>query len=411
MKKIYIIPTTDLLVYLSSSLFGITTAWWVSTIGGPDEIVSYGVFQALFLLVLTPSLAPFCEKMGRVLLIKISIVFLIIRSFICFCLSLNDFSFEILLFSCFLDSMALAIYMPISKSLIPDMVHHKQLESALSLQKRFQQIGSISGPGLAGMLLSFDRGHTVGYVAVALFTTAALLIQFYCKYEVKIGQSMSNEPWKDSLTKGFKVMAQIPLELCWNIRTFFLLGLLTPMLITLVPLYLKELELDSSWFGILELFYGVGAIAGTLTYKYFVRYVSRAYTSIIAMSLVGCFLILFAQTDLMEIKVTLFFLIGILFTTNQINGQSYRLLAIPKEMRVRFNAISFTNIRLAATCGISLAGYMLKVYSIETTYIVFGAIIFAVSFTTLIIPGYHEFMSLSKSKVDNFYRERFPHLF
>lgn len=180
---------------------------------------------------------------------------------------------------------------------------------------------------------------------------------------------------------------------------------------TLLPLYVHERGYSGFWFSLLQLALGMGAVVATFTYQQSTKYVKRPHISMLSLCITSLALIAFSMTHNKVVMVILLGLVGFMFTMNQLNGQTHRLLAIPRDMRIRFTAINFTNIRLATTIGIAVAGAMLDHMSVATLYVVFGILSLVCALTTVLIPGYYEFMSLTEDEVAGYYQRRFPNAF
>lgn len=417
MKRSHLIPTIDLLVYCAATIFAVATAWWISTEGGVSDLVLYSALQATFLLILTPCLAPFGEKLERTGLFRIAIIVLVVRAALCIGVSLcYGYQIGILVFACLLDSVAMALYMPLSKGVLPDLVIKKdELNLALSLQKRYQQIGSIVGPVIAGGLLTMTSGYLYAYCMVAMITLVAIAVLMAHSELMERIKNLTRpdqgDTWSRSLVASVQTLMAIPVEFGWNIRSFFLAALLMPLCVTLLPLYVHERGYSGFWFSMLQLAFSAGAVLATFTYQYTTKYVPRPYISMLSLSITGLALIAFSFTNHQVAMAALLCIVGCMFTINQLNGQTHRLLAMPRDMRIRFTAINFTNIRLATALGITCAGALLDHLSINTLYIMFGVLSVACAFTTVLIPGYYRFMSLTQDEVDGYYQRHFPGAF
>jgi MFS family permease len=163
-----------------------------------------------------------------------------------------------------------ALYYPASMSILPALVDRDRLSAANALTQGAEQISSILGPALAGILLALlGLGASFGATAV-LFLLATALFGAVARAAKSSGSQASDEPEEDNVQSGARIEFNEGLRYVWRdgvIRSLMLI-LLCTNLAMMGPLYvggavLAESRLGGAGaFGTLVGAAGVGALVG-----------------------------------------------------------------------------------------------------------------------------------------------------
>ena len=163
-----------------------------------------------------------------------------------------------------------ALYYPASMSILPALVDRDRLSAANALTQGAEQISSILGPALAGILLALlGLGASFGATAV-LFLLATALFGAVARAAKSSGSQASDEPEEDNVQSGARIEFSEGLRYVWRdgvIRSLMLI-LLCTNLAMMGPLYvggavLAESRLGGAGaFGTLVGAAGVGALVG-----------------------------------------------------------------------------------------------------------------------------------------------------
>ncbi|MFD5853658.1 MFS transporter [Cytobacillus pseudoceanisediminis] len=263
-----------------------------------------------------------------------------------------------------------SFYAPIRLAVAPDIVPRAHFPNAVSLNGATQQISNIIGPSLAGILIAFTSTYVVILIDLITYLIAAILTLF-----IKIPQRKLDK--KDSLGKHIKEGFQFlyrnkllrKLNFYWIVLEFAFGGLQVLLL-----LYLQEVSMNKSFYGLLMTWLTVGIFTGTVLGPKIIKkrkWIKDRLINILPLSftLLYCALIF----DLSFFPLVLFItVLGFLYGTFNILASVDFGLAIPSELRGRVysNANAFTTLSFALSTV--LTGATNEYFKVSTIFFMIG---------------------------------------
>lgn len=145
------------------------------------------------------------------------------------------------------------------QSLIPDLVDHRLVPAAATLDGMSFNAGRIAGPALGGLLLTVMAPQWIFALNAGLSVVAALAFWTWTPRRVVLPP---REPWRSALRAGVQYMRHSPPMRRLLVR-LFLWTLPASLIWALLPLVAHDrLGLQASGFGLLFSSLGIGAVIG-----------------------------------------------------------------------------------------------------------------------------------------------------
>jgi MFS transporter, DHA3 family, macrolide efflux protein len=275
-----------------------------------------------------------------------------------------------------------SFYAPIRLAVAPDLVPREHFPAAVSLNGATQQISNIIGPSLAGILIAFTSTYVVLFIDLLTYMIAASLTLFIAIPQKRI---IKKESLGGHIKEGFLYLYKNKhlrkLNFYWIVLDFAFGGLQVLLL-----LYLQELSINKSFYGLLMTWLTVGLFSGTLlgpkikkqrTKNHLINILPLSYT------LLYCGLIF----ELSFIPLVLFIaLLGFIYGTFNILASVDFGLAIPSELRGRVyaNANAFTTLAFASSTV--LTGAADAYFKVSKIFLMIGVLC---SLVLIILIGTH----------------------
>jgi MFS family permease len=245
------------------------------------------------------------------------------------------------------------------------------LERANSAIQLSQVAGQVVGPAIAGTLIGFIGAASVLYFNAGTFAISALVIGLIVSYPLlrEIDDSGAVE------ARG-TIMADVKEGLHFIIHDPFIRAILgiaifanflfSPLLAVILPIFVKERFDDPAAFGFVAASFGIGSVAGTITYGILGEKLPR-YPILLGGSILlstGMWILPFATTLIVTILAG--FVAGLSLGPFNIIGTVALQERVPEAMLGRvFGALSMAS--LAAPLGVLLAGLSVDAVGIQPT--------------------------------------------
>ncbi|PFA69801.1 hypothetical protein CN378_03265 [Bacillus sp. AFS015802] len=278
-----------------------------------------------------------------------------------------------------------SFYAPIRLAVSPDIVPRKHFPSAVSLNGSTQQLSNILGPSLAGILIAFTSTYAVILIDLFTYLIAALLTCFIKIPEIK---RTNREPLTVQIKEGFLFLYTNKhlrkLNFYWIVLDFAFGGLQVLLL-----LYLQEISMNKSFYGLLMTCLTIGIFTGTIFGPKINKQRNKnRIINILPLSFTLLYCVLVFDLSFIPM-VFIITILGFLYGSFNILASVDFGLNIPSELRGRVysNANAFTTLAIALST--IFAGATDGYYKVSSTFFTFG--IFS-SLTLLIIMFTHTSM-------------------
>lgn len=253
-----------------------------------------------------------------------------------------------------LYGVARAFYNPARQSLIPNLVPSQHLPTAIAANSTGNQMATICGPAVGGLLYAIRP--ELAYGAAAIFVLlAALLVAFAIPRQGRRPGKLA--PGWGTLSAGFNYIWSNKLVL--GAISLDLFAVLFGGAIALLPVYARDiLAVGPAGLGLLRSGPAIGAIA--VSTLLMIRPI-RNHAGLIMFLAVGGFSIatmVFALSTMLWLSVAMLILVGA-FDMVSVNLRSILVqLSTPDELRGRVNAVNQVFIGASNEVGAFRAGSM-----------------------------------------------------
>jgi MFS family permease len=225
---------------------------------------------------------------------------------------------------------------PGQQSLLPLVVPPTLLSRAIAVSSSSNQVATIIGPAIAGVLMVFSI-PLVYVICAALYFVAALL-SLLIKSE---RSAISREPISvASLFAGIRFILRR--EVLLGSMTLDLLAVILGGVNAMLPIYAKDIfETGPEGLGLLRLSPAIGALALSLVLmRWPIRYKAGA-TMCVAVACFGIATIVFGLSTSMTVAVIALVAMGASDLISVVIRSTFVQFATPNEMRGRVSAVNF----------------------------------------------------------------------
>lgn len=221
-------------------------------------------------LLLTPLGGLVADRAPRKTVIQIAQSLNLVNSWVLALLAFSGvLSFEHLIISAVLQGVVNAIMMPTRQAIVPDLVPRPQMMNAVALVTAGQNLMSVIGPALGGLLISFTTPATAFGLMGGMYALAFLFTVRIPKHPIyAMDEAARTTPRRggglSEMWVGMRFVASDPV-----IRTLltvnFILVLISMPYTMMLPGFVKEvLHEGAAQQGVLMTMSGIGAVAGSL---------------------------------------------------------------------------------------------------------------------------------------------------
>ena len=159
--------------------------------------------------------------------------------------------------------ICIAFEMPAISALVPELVKHEQIATAIALDRSIFHGSRLVGPSVAGLLVASIGAAAAFYAnAVSFFALMAAMISLPAR---KIGTAEEEKQRRSGFKDGLRYVRSDRTILCMigmiALTTIFVF----PFLSVMLPLYVRNiLHLGADRMGLLMAISGIGSLAGSL---------------------------------------------------------------------------------------------------------------------------------------------------
>lgn len=159
--------------------------------------------------------------------------------------------------------VVIAFEMPAISALVPELVKHHQIATAIALDRSVFHGSRLVGPSVAGLLVAWVGAAMAFFVNAASFF--ALMIALFTLPARKIGTAEEEEQRKSGFKEGLRYVRADRTILCLIALIAMTTIFVFPFLSVMLPLYVRNiLELGPDRMGFLMAVSGIGSLTGSL---------------------------------------------------------------------------------------------------------------------------------------------------
>jgi MFS family permease len=287
----------------------------------------------------------------------------------------------------FITGCAQAFGGPAYQSLIPSLVHTRDLTNAIALNSIQFNVARVLGPLLAGAVLAlfatwgYDESSREAMAACFTLNALSYLVVIYAlvSLHVRHNPPASVQPMMEEFRGGLRYVTETPTIPPLIVLAFAMAFLGMPVL-TLLPVFARDVYLAGvGEYSRLMAFSGAGAIAGSLVVASLGRVKNMGLMTLLVQAAFGVFIGVFALTRVVYVSYVLLFVINLALMIAFSSVTSMIQLLAPNEMRGRVMSIYMVAFRGGMPLGSLVSGYLASQFSAPTVLLVNGALIVSVT--------------------------------
>ena len=343
-----------------------------------------GVILALFAGIII-------DKVNRKWLLVVLDIFrmLVVGTFVILLIQ-DRFTMNALFITVLLMGTGSSLFWPTAQAFVQELVSAKDYFHANALLSASYQAGSILGAGIGGMVVHFYGVPTalafnaLTHLISALLISAAPFTRQVVNHEVE-------SIWQ-SVSKGFIYFKEKVGVLILGLTTILgdvaIWGALSVLTITIS----KDVFLAGSWgYGLMDGFYGVGALISTVAVGYMTRLLGRDRALLLCYMVAGVMCLFVPISISIYLAAIAYFFMGLHNNAARICIRTIFMEQIPNKIMGRVQTILGVYTRLLVVASALSAGWITENLSVNTGMI-FTAIHYLVALlgtiTILSIPAY-----------------------
>ncbi|HBY98279.1 MAG: MFS transporter [Ardenticatenaceae bacterium] len=235
-----------------------------------------------------------------------------------------------------LGAAAAAFDSPARQSLVPNLVPREHLANAISLNTLLWQIGTIAGPTLAGLLISWlSVGVVYAFNAISFLAVLIALASMHYR-----GRAASSRPLsKGSLLEGLRFVFSSRIILSTMFLDFF--ATFFSSATTLAPIFATDiLHVGSRGYGLLLAAPAVGAVIAGMFLSIRDSIPHQGKVLLVAVSFYGLATVLFGISRWFLLSLLFLAAVGAADTVSTVIRSTLRQLITPDEVRGRMTSVN-----------------------------------------------------------------------
>lgn len=235
-----------------------------------------------------------------------------------------------------LGSAATALDSPARQSIVPNLVRKEHFTNAISLNTLIFQVGSITGPAIAGLLVAqFNIGFVYGINTASFFV--AIVALFMIQHRGKV-QSSAGIGWS-ALTEGFKFTYNK--RIIWGTMLLDFFATLFASARTMLPIVAADiLKVGAGGYGFLATAQPIGALIVGLILSLRSEIKKQGFVLLVSVAVYGLATALFGISTNFAFSYFLFALTGAGDTVSMVIRGTMRQLLTPDHLRGRMVSVN-----------------------------------------------------------------------
>ena len=302
----------------------------------------------------------------------------------------DRFSMNALFITVLLMGTGSSLFWPTAQAFVQELVSAKDYFHANALLSASYQAGSILGAGIGGVVVHFYGVPTALAFNALTHLISALLISA-APFRREVVHHEVESIWQ-SVSKGFiyfkEKVGVLILGLTTILADVAIWGALSVLTITIS----KEVFLAGSWgYGLMEGFYGVGALISTVAVGYMTRFLGRDRALLLCYVVAGVMCLLAPIAISIYLAGVAYFFMGLHNNAARICIRTIFMEQIPNKIMGRVQTILGVYTRLLVVASALSAGWITENLSVNTGMIFTGIhylIALLGTITILAVPAY-----------------------
>ena len=318
-----------------------------------------GVVLALFAGIII-------DKVNRKwLLVVLDLFRMVVVSTFVILLIQDRFSMTALFITVLLMGTGSSLFWPTAQAFVQELVSAKDYFHANALLSASYQAGSILGAGIGGVVVHFYGVPTALAFNALTHLISALLISAAPFTRQVVNQDV--ESILQSVSKGFiyfrEKVGVLILGLTTILADVAIWGALSVLTITIS----KEVFLAGSWgYGLMEGFYGVGALISTVAVGYMTRFLGRDRALLLCYVVAGVMCLFVPIAISIYLAAVAYFFMGLHNNAARICVRTIFMEQIPNKIMGRVQTILGVYTRLLVVASALSAGWIAENLSVNT---------------------------------------------
>ena len=394
---LFFIGNTISLIGFGFNLIGFS--WLVLEETGSEillgQIMAAATLPGLLISLLT---GVIIDKMNRKWLLVILNVFrmVIIGSFV-FVLIKNEFSLTSLFCTVFLMGIGSSLFWPTATAFVQELVSDDEYFNANALLSASYQVGSILGAGIGGLVVHYYGVTTAFFVsAIAYLISALFIVSAPFLYTKKYGKS---EKILQTVFRGFLFLKEEKGLLVFGLTSILADVAIWGSLSVLTISISKIIYNAGSWgYGLMDGFYGVGALLSTIVSGYFIARTKKQIFLIICFFTAGVMCLCVPALPSLWLASIAYLIMGLTNNSARIVSRTVFMEMVSNKIMGRVQTILGMYTRVMVIFSSLIAGYMIERFSIMSGMIFSMVHFFAAAMGIFIIIGSHEFRKVLLSQ-------------
>ena len=277
---------------------------------------------------------------------------------------------HILGLSC-LTGMAQAFGGPAYQSLIPSLVHKKDLPNAIALNSIQFNLARVFGPLLAGAALLFGTAACFGLNGLSFVVVIAALMSLHIKHI----PPADRKPMLQELKGGLAYARSQPSIIALTVLAFLTTFLGLPLL-TFLPVFAREIfHGEVRLYTYMMAFSGAGAVIGALVVAWLGRFKHMGLALLVVQAIFGALIVAFALSRMWWWSCLLLFFAGAALIVVFSMTASLVQLIVPDHLRGRVVSIYMVAFRGGMPLGSLAGGYAASLTSAPYVLAVNGGLV------------------------------------
>lgn len=251
---------------------------------------------------------------------------------------LANFGTSIVYFAVFLNGLARGFHSPANSAFMTQLIPKEAYINSASWSSTIWEIGSITGPALAGAIYIW-QGATTAYAVMLSFIFIAFLAVSFIPSKPLPANTMSREPIFESIKAGVSFVFNHQIML--SAISLDLFAVLFGGAVALLPVFAKDiLHVDALELGIMRATPAVGALLTAFITAYLKPSKNAGRILLTAVAGFGLATIGFALSTHFYLSLLMLFLIGAFDSVSVIIRSTIMQVYTPDEMRGRVSSVN-----------------------------------------------------------------------
>jgi MFS family permease len=260
---------------------------------------------------------------------------------------------------------------PAYQSLIPSLVHKKELPNAIALNSIQFNLARVFGPLLAGAAMTIGTAACFGLNGLSFLVVIVALMSLRIKHI----KSVDRKPMLQELKGGIAYARSEPSIVALTVLAFLTTFLGLPLL-TFLPVVVREIfHGEVSQYTYMMAFSGSGAVIGALVVAWLGRSKHMGRTLLVVQAVFGGLIGAFAISRVWWVSCVLLFAAGAALIVVFSMTASLVQLIVPDHLRGRVVSIYMVAFRGGMPLGSLAAGYAASLTSAPQVLAVNGALV------------------------------------